>query len=414
MLKLIRILLEGAFWIFAAATALFAVGLAAGFLIAPVFGYITPLALVVLLPIAVQSVQAVRRRRGMTALSYIEQAVRLNLPLPRMVEAARRGERGALRRRLADLRELLEAGYPLGEAIAEAVPEVPRRDVALCLAGERLGRLPQTMARINDEHRRYASSHDFSATAFNRAYPLLMFLFVIGILALVAVFVIPKYESIFRDFGQKLPAVTVITMNLAREFGPPLLLLMVVLTLLYVGRALWEAVRPSRMDFGVDLGIVDRLLWYLPGVHTAVRDRSLADALFVVSDAMEIGTAVDRALHEAAQLRINRVLRERMTEWADEVAGGMPIHEAARRAGLPRLVVGMLATARGPSGAADVMRFLARYYRGRFSRSVALLEGALVPAVVLLFGALVATVALAMFLPMTRLADSLSLQTGFM
>src|SRR5688500_5648404 len=146
MLKLIRILLEGSFWIFAAAAALFAVGLTAAFTIHPAFGYITPAMLALLLPVAVPAVRAAPRRRGRTALSYIEQAVRLTLPLPYMIEAARRSERGALRRRLTELRELLEAGYPVGEALAEGVPEVPRRAVTITAAGERLGRLPQALA----------------------------------------------------------------------------------------------------------------------------------------------------------------------------------------------------------------------------------------------------------------------------
>src|SRR5688572_26235968 len=185
MLKLIRIILEASFWVFAAATALFAVSLVAAFTIHPAMGYITPAALVLLLPVAVQSVRAVRRRRGLTALSYVAQAVRLNLPLPYMIDAARLSERGALRRRLFELRELLEAGYPVGEALAEAVPEVPRRAVTLTSAGERLGRLPQTLARLVGEQQREADRPDTSAHTFYRSYPLVMSMCFVTILGLV-------------------------------------------------------------------------------------------------------------------------------------------------------------------------------------------------------------------------------------
>src|SRR5688572_23773947 len=313
MLKLIRIILEASFWVFAAATALFAVGLVSAFTIHPAFGYITPAALVLLLPVAVQSVRAVRRRRGLTALSYVEQAVRLNLPLPQMMDAARRSEGGALRRRLFELRELLEAGYPVGEALAEGVPEVPRRAVTLTTVGERLGRLPQALARLVDEQRREADRPDTSAHTFHRSYPLLMSMFFITILAMIAVFVIPRYEAIFRDFGATMPPLTRVVTNLAREFGPPLLLLAVGLTLMYVGRALWEAVHPAQLDFGADLGLVDRALWYLPGAAGLVRDRALADVFHVLTDAFDVATPAPRALREASALRVNRVLRERMT-----------------------------------------------------------------------------------------------------
>ena len=92
----------------------------------------------------------------------------------------------------------------------------------------------------------------------------------------------------------------------------------------------------------------------------------------------------------------------------------LSLHEGARRAAMPKLVVGLLGTARGPGDAAEVFGFLARYYHARFSRSAALLDGAFVPAVVLLFGAVVATVALAMMPPLIEMADALSLTTGMM
>jgi type II secretory pathway component PulF len=74
---------------------------------------------------------------------------------------------------------------------------------------------------------------------------------------------------------------------------------------------------------------------------------------------------------------------------------------------MPALVSGMLATIHGPE-APDVFRFLARYYRTRFSRTAALLRGATVPAIVFLFALLVGCIAMAMFLPMNNLIDSLS------
>jgi type II secretory pathway component PulF len=106
---------------------------------------------------------------------------------------------------------------------------------------------------------------------------------------------------------------------------------------------------------------------------------------------------------------MNLALRQRVRRWAELVAGGQAIADAARQAGLPAMVYGMLATVRGPE-APDVFRFLARYYRTRFSRAAALLQGAMVPVMVFFFAALVGCVAGAMFTPMINLINSLSYQ----
>ena len=47
-----------------------------------------------------------------------------------------------------------------------------------------------------------------------------------------------------------LPPVTRVTMDLAREFGPVVLIITAALTLLYVGRALWEALTTAGERFG--------------------------------------------------------------------------------------------------------------------------------------------------------------------
>src|SRR4051812_30851173 len=66
---------------------------------------ISPVLGIILLPLGARVMETVRRRRGAIVLTYIEQAVRLNLPLPRMLYAAERSEKGKLSMRLRQVRE---------------------------------------------------------------------------------------------------------------------------------------------------------------------------------------------------------------------------------------------------------------------------------------------------------------------
>jgi type II secretory pathway component PulF len=127
----------------------------------------------------------------------------------------------------------------------------------------------------------------------------------------------------------------------------------------------------------------------------------------------------DRALLEASHLYINRVLRDRIDLWSKGAAEGQSLSESARRANLPRLLVGMLATAGrvGAPGAepdeaavSEVFRFLERYYRSRFSRTAYLLQGMLIPVVVLVMAVVVTFTALALLAPIVTLTQSLSSQ----
>src|SRR5688500_3762939 len=79
------------------------VGLAV-YVLLPIGVLATPAVVVLLIACAMIFVRTMRKRRGAQVLSYVEQAVRLNLPLPRMLWAAESSEHGPLRRRLRDVR----------------------------------------------------------------------------------------------------------------------------------------------------------------------------------------------------------------------------------------------------------------------------------------------------------------------
>jgi type II secretory pathway component PulF len=336
-----------------------------------------------------------------------------------MLSAAQQSEPGKTGYRLDRLRRYLDEGYPVGEAIELAVPEVSRRAIALASAGEQVGQLAPALRRAVSEQRTTEPTFDPTTTVFYRIYPVVLILFVAAILGMLSVFVMPKYQQIFRDFALPLPWVTTFTMQWSRALAPPIALIMAVVVLIITGRFLWETFRPFNID--LELGGLDYIRWAMPGVHGLVRDRGLADVCALLADATEAGMPVDRALMEASHLNINRVLRDRIDAWSKGVVEGQGLSESARRARLPRLLVGMLAPAsRAPGGAAEpdeaavsgVFRFLERYYRSRFSRSLYLLQGMLIPLVVLVMAVVVIFVALALLAPVVALTNALSSQGG--
>jgi type II secretory pathway component PulF len=406
-MRAVKIILETLFWMLAAGAVLFAVGVAVGLTVAPVLGYVAALAAMAILPLFVRTMKMIRRRRAAATLSYLEQAISLNLPLNRMLYAARQSEKGILAFRLASLHQLLNEGYPIGSAVESAVPEIEPREVALIEAAERLGRLPQTLQKLVREQRARAARISNAAT-FYRVYPFIMAVALALIVACVGIFVLPKFYSIYRDFGMKMPAITVATFDVAETFGPAAIALVAAAILLWIGMALWETFHPVRLTSHFTQGLRDRLLWHILLMHGTERDRGLADAFELIADALRAGTPADRALAEAAQLRVNLMLRHQLDRWATSVTQGVAMHDAARDAGMPALVIGLLATARGPDSAAQVFTFLARYYNTRFSRAAAFIEASFVPLLVFFFAAIVTCVALSLFVPMVKMIDNLN------
>jgi type IV pilus assembly protein PilC len=411
MLRGLKVILEIVFWMVAAAALLFGGALAISLGLAPALFFLGIAWVLLAMPLIFRVVTQTRSRRTAVMLTYLEQAVRLNLPLPKMLWAAQRSEPGKTGYRLAQFRNRLEDGLPIAYALEMAAPEVPERHLGILAAAEHVGRLPQALARLTDEIADKAR-RDVMDVMFYRMYPPLMILVVSAVMAMIGVFVMPKYEQIFKDFGIKLPWLTVTAFEVARVVAPLVAFGAMLAVLWMGGRTLWETFHPQRMGDTFVRGAVDHVLWFLPVAHVMQRDRGLADVLAFLADAMDAAAPLDRALREASEMRVNVVLKGRMREWSRMVGRGENLQSAAREAGMPGLVVGLLATTHAGGGAneelANVFRFLGRYYRSRFSRIDALVQGATVPVVVLIFGVLVGIVALSMFMPMVSLIQNVS------
>ena len=349
---------------------------------------------------------ALRRRRAHAVLAYLEQAVRLNLPLPAMLRAAERSERGGVARAVRRLRVELEGGQSVHDALVSALPGAPPRAIGLVGAAERSGRLPQALERLGHEAvTRFAGRP--GAELFLRWYPPTLALVMGLIITCVYVFVIPKYMAIFQDFKLELPRPTILLIRTWEYAAAPLVIVVVVATLLYVGRLVTAIFLPRSTGVGPFRWIIDRMAWGAPAVAGLTRWRALADMCHVMADALEAGHTFERALTEASRSGTNDVLAERLGVWSDHARAGLSAAEGARRAGMPPLIVGLLRTASGADHV-DLLRFLARYYDGRFARSAVVLQAALVPALTIAMGAVVGAVVFCLFLPLIGLVDSLN------
>jgi type IV pilus assembly protein PilC len=204
----------------------------------------------------------------------------------------------------------------------------------------------------------------------------------------------------------RMPAITQNTLEAARVAGPLVLLFGSILLLTITGRFFWDTIKPFGLELK-SLGIVDRILWSLPLAHGYALNRGMADACALLGDATAGGIPIDRAILEASRLPVNAVLRARLMEWADRVSEGRPLADAGRDAGIPRILIDMLATACSTRNAADLFRFFEDYYRARFSRSRYVLEAMVIPLTALVMGLVVACVALSLFVPLVAMIEHL-------
>jgi type IV pilus assembly protein PilC len=351
---------------------------------------------------------AIHRRRMLLIISSLEKAVSMGLPMPRMIEAAAQGEQGVMRQRLLALHDHLDRGESLDMALLYGVPEVPVNVTRAIAAGLHMGCLDEVLQGIL--RRRRDRSGAGPSAGFYWSYPLIL----IAVISLVMICVVPKYESIFVDFHLSLPLVTQAFIQISRVLandGSFLLVLILFLALAPLGRAFGGLFPFFRTAAPFNGAIMDQLMWWTPFLGGAIRDRGMAELCDLVAAGVRAGHPLDDSLREAASALPNSVMRYRAVAWAEAVARGQSMHEAARYARMPELFTAMLATVRNDQSLLQVLGFLWRSYEFRFSRARAIAQAAYVPVIVLVFGSLVAFVACALLGPIVALIDTLALYT---
>jgi type II secretory pathway component PulF len=330
------------------------------------------------------------RRQVLLVLAYLEQAVRLNLPLPQMLRAAEQSESAGLAFKLHQLLAHLELGESISSAMMKAVPATPPRTLALLGAAERSGHIGMELDRLVRQEQR-PSGRNITEQSFIRTYPVSMLVMLCGIISMVMIFVIPKYQRILADFKTPIPPVTQGLINVAKLITDSWPLQMLVLLVAAV-----VVIYKAQRSVG---------LWKAPIWMTTSRQYS--DVCHVIGTSMAAGMPMQSAVLSASELSISTVLRARLVQCAEQMQLGVACADAARNAGIPRLIVGLTGTA-STQAAVEAFAFLSRYYATRFSRLSILLHAAAVPAMVFCFGFVVAFVALALFMPMIAMLDHLS------
>ena len=353
--------------------------------------------------------RSIRRRRGLAVLGYLDQAMRMNQPLPESLSAAADGEVRWLRRRLYSVRDALVGGVPVGTALEVCVPEIPQVTARTIGAAEKLGVVAPILRSIvqREQVRRESIGDQWILMRF---YPVAVLGTGIMIVWMLCTFVTPKFDRIFRDFrvssGPWLKGLV--------YFGdyvlPAALVVLGCVIWLYVALRLWEIFLPHRRRSAWQ-GPVDWLAWYVPPARGYTQAACLASAMQMLASGVAAGFRLPDAVLQALQVRQNEVFSGRLEEWHRAMLAGESMADAARRARLPKLVVGML-NCPGAS-LADTLRFLSLHYSDRFSRCASVLRGAVVPGLTLLFGCGVLVVAMGLFDPIVRLIKAVLPMGGF-
>ena len=315
---------------------------------------------------------------------------------------------GGMKNTLLTVCEEVEGGSSLSESMAKCPRTFDRLYVKMVNAGEIGGvldiilqRLAEFMEKSQRLKRRIRGA---------MVYPIVVVTVAIAILTFIMIFIIPKFEEIFTDFGVALPLITTWLINTSRwvagTASPDQMIpgAVWVIAAPFVMIAFWKLIRKA----GPGRAATDVMILWTPILGKLVRKTTVARFTRTLGTLISAGVPILEAIKITGETSGNYVFEKALSKVHDSIREGESFAAPLRESKTCDLLVVNMIDVGEETGEMDAMLLkIADNYDEEVDVAVASLVSLLEPLMVVVLGGIVGTIVVAMFLPLVAMINSL-------
>ena len=297
---------------------------------------------------------------------------------------------------LTDIKTNIEGGSALHESLGKYPVQFDELYVNLVKAGESAGVLDTVLDTIAS----YKENIESLKGKIKKAmfYPAIVIAVAILVSCILLMFVVPQFESVFKNFGADLPAFTQMLVTASRFMVSYWWML-----LLIFGGAVFGFIVIYKRSEKVQ-HFFGRVVLKLPVVGNILRQSAIARFARTLGVTFRAGVPLVEALDSVANATGSVVYNDAVKRIREDVSVGHQLQLAMRQTNLfPNMVVQMVAIGE-EAGALDKMLFkIAEFYEQEVNNAVDALSSLLEPFIMVIIGVLVGGMVIGMYLPIFKL-----------
>ncbi len=319
------------------------------------------------------------------------------VPLVQAFEIVGKGhENPSMQDLIMDVKNTVEGGSSLAEALAKHPLYFDDLYCNLVHAGEQAGILETLLDKIAT----YKEKVEAIKGKIKKAlfYPAAIVVVSFIITAILLIFVIPQFESMFTSFGGDLPALTKFVVELSKVFQEWWWAIFSAF-----GGAIYGMAQLKKRSRKFN-EIVDRAILKLPIIGDIITKATIARFARTLSTMFAAGMPLVEAMETVANASGNYVYTNAILGMKDEVATGQMINVCMRETGLfPNMVVQMLAIGEETGSVDSMLAKVADFYEEEVDNMVDGLSSLLEPLIMAVLGVLIGGLVIAMYLPIFKM-----------
>ncbi|MEM7629487.1 MAG: type II secretion system F family protein [Planctomycetota bacterium] len=330
------------------------------------------------------------------------------LPLLRSLQILESQQKpGLMKNILSGVCEEVEGGASLSEAMAKFPKAFDKLYVKMVNAGEIGGVLDiilQRLAEFMEKSERLKRKIKGAMV-----YPIVVVVLALTILTAIMLFIIPKFEEIFTDFGVQLPGITQWLINTSRWVGGGIPGQKIAGAWFIIGGAvaapiIWKLIRAA----GPGRALTDILILWTPIFGNLIRKTTIARFTRTLGTLISAGVPILEAVTITGETSGNYVYEKAMGKVHDSIREGESFAGPLRESKTCDAIVVNMIDVGEETGEMDAMLLkIADNYDEEVDVAVASLVSLLEPLMVVVLGGMVGTIVVAMFMPMVSMIESL-------
>ncbi len=219
--------------------------------------------------------------------------------------------------------------------------------------------------------------------------------------AILLLFVIPTFETMFASFNQELPLPTRIVIGASAALQSYWWVILLSGGLAIVLFRRWVATPSGRLTF-------DRFMLRMPVLGSLVRKAAIARFTRTLSTMLSSGVTILDGLEITARTAGNRVIHDAVMESRTAIAGGKSIAEPLKETEVfPPMVTQMINVGEETGDLDGMLNKIADFYDSEVDVAVENLLKVLEPALIVILGSVVGGMIVAMYLPIFELVNAI-------
>ena len=297
---------------------------------------------------------------------------------------------------LVDIKTSIEGGSSLSESLAKYPVQFDELFCNLVKAGESAGVLDTVLDTVAT----YKENIETLKGKIKKAmfYPAIVLAVAVVVSAILLIFVVPQFETVFKGFGADLPAFTQAIVNLSRFMVGHWLIMLLITGGIIGGMIFLYKRSPPFAHFCA------RSLLKLPVIGQILHQSAVARFARTLGVTFKAGVPLVEALDSVSKATGSPIYNAAVVKVREDVAVGHQLQFAMRQTNLfPNMVVQMVGIGE-EAGALDAMLFkIAEFYEQEVNNAVDALASLLEPFIMVIIGFLVGSMVIGMYLPIFKL-----------